>query len=40
MCNLLYRSSVQMFTQESPYYLLYGRDPHLPAAEVLAAQDD
>ena len=35
-----YRSSVQMSTQESPFYLLYGRDSRLPAAEVLAAPDD
>ena len=35
-----YRSSVQRSTQESPFYLLYGRDPHLPAAEVLGAPDD
>ena len=30
-----YRSSLQQSTGESPFYLLYGRDPHLPTNEVL-----
>jgi len=29
-----------MFTQESLFYLLYGRDPQLPADEVLTTPDD
>ena len=31
-----YRTSVQESTQESPFYLLYGRDPNLPSQEVLS----
>ena len=30
-----YRSSLQESTQESPFYLLYGRDPQLPVEEML-----
>ena len=30
-----YRASLQESTQESPFYLLYGRDPHLPTDEML-----
>ncbi len=32
-----YRSSVQESTRESPFYLLYGRDPRLPTETVLCA---
>ena len=31
-----YRTSVQESTQESPFHLLYGRDPYLPAEDTLA----
>lgn len=31
-----YRSSVQESTRESPFYLLYGRDPRLPTETVLS----
>ena len=31
-----YRTSVQKSTQESPFHLLYGRDPCLPTEEALA----
>ena len=30
-----YRSSVQESTKESPFFLLYGRDPQLPTSSVL-----
>ena len=30
-----YRSRLQQSTRESPFYLLYGRDPRLPTDEVL-----
>lgn len=30
-----YRTSRQESTQESPFYLLYGRDPQLPTEEAL-----
>ena len=30
-----YRTSLQESTRESPFYLLYGRDPRLPTEEVL-----
>ena len=30
-----YRASLQESTQESPFYLLYGRDPQLPTDEML-----
>lgn len=33
-----YRSSVQESTKESPFYLLYGRDPRLPTETVLSGQ--
>ena len=29
-----YRSSIQESTKESPFFLLYGRDPHLPTEEA------
>ena len=32
-----YRASLQESTQESPFYLLYGRDPRLPTDAALAA---
>jgi len=35
-----YRSSIQISTQESPFYLLYGRDSQLPVNEVLTTPDD
>ena len=31
-----YRSSVQQSTGESPFFLLYGRDPQLPTEEALS----
>ena len=31
-----YRASLQESTQESPFYLLYGRDPQLPTTEMLS----
>ena len=34
-----YRSSLQESTQESPFYLLYGRDPQLPVEEMLVPQE-
>ena len=33
-----YRSTLQTFTQESPFYLLYGRDPRQPTATCLAQE--
>ena len=33
-----YRASQQASTRESPFYLLYGRDPRLPRPEVLSHQ--
>ena len=33
-----YRASQQMSTRESPFYLLYGRDPRLPVPEVLSPE--
>ena len=30
-----YRSSVQESTRESPFFLLYGRDPRLPTESIL-----
>ena len=35
-----YRSSLQSSTGESPLYLLYGRDPHLPSDSVLSVPKD
>ena len=32
---LTYRSSMQEFTRESPFYLVYGRDPRVPTSTVL-----
>ena len=31
-----YRSNVQDSTRESPFFLLYGRDPHIPTSTVLS----
>ena len=31
-----YRSSIQESTKESPFFLLYGRDPRLPTEEALS----
>ena len=33
-----YRASQQMSTQESPFFLLYGRDPRLPTQTVLSSK--
>ena len=35
-----YRSCIQQFTGESPFYLMYERDPHLPTDEALDVQVD
>ena len=35
-----YRSSLQQPTKESPFYLLYGRDPRLPTEEALCPSMD
>lgn len=35
-----YRSCIQQSTGESPFYLLYGRDPRLPTDEALDVQVD
>ena len=35
-----YRTSIQTSTQESPFYLLYERDPRLPGDAVLSALED
>ena len=35
-----YRASTQESTKESPFYLLYGRDPQLPTSEMLEPQVD
>ncbi|XP_065914491.1 uncharacterized protein [Dysidea avara] len=35
MCCLLSRASIQQSTQESPFYLMYGRDPVLPTEVML-----
>ena len=32
-----YRTSMQESTQESPFHLLYGRDPYLPSEQALSA---
>lgn len=36
----VYRSSIQQFTGESFFYLMYGRDPCLPTDEALDVQVD
>ena len=36
MLLFAYRSSVQASTQESPFFLLYGRDPRLPTETALS----
>ena len=36
MLLFAYRSSVQVSTQESPFFLLYGRDPRLPTETTLS----
>ena len=35
-----YRTSIQTSTRESPFYLLYGRDPRLPGDAVLSTPED
>ena len=35
-----YKSCIQQSTGESPFYLMYGRDPHLPTDEALDVQVD
>ena len=35
-----YRSSLQESTKESPFYLLYGRDPRLPTEHILTPPGD
>ena len=35
-----YRTSIQTSTRESPFYLLYGRDPQLPGDAVLSTSED
>ena len=35
-----YRSMVQESTQESPFFLLYGRDPRLPTESVLGTRNE
>jgi len=35
-----YQTSIQTSTQESPFYLLYERDPRLPTDEVLSVPED
>ena len=35
-----YRASLQESTQESPFFLLYGRDPRLPSELCLEVSQD
>ena len=35
-----YRTSIQTSTWESPFYMLYGRDPGLPGDAVLSTPED
>ena len=35
-----YRASIQQSTLESPFYLMYGRDPQLPTNVILVPEPD